>query len=238
MPIALKDVISTKGIRTTAGSKILDNYVPVFDSTVAARCKAARIPVLGKTNTDEFAMGSSTENSAYGPDAQPVGSDPRPGRLGRRLCGGRRGRARAVGARLRHGRLGQAPLGLLRQRRPSGRRTARSRATASSRSPRASTRSGPSRATVRDNALLYWIISGRDENDSTTVDVPPVALPEGDDLTGVRIGVPRQLNEVEGIEPGVKAAVDAALEHAAALGATLDGASCRCRSTTASPATT
>src|SRR3569832_693574 len=67
VPIALKDVISTKGIRTTAGSKILGNYVPVFDSTGAANCKAAGLPVLGKTNTDEFAMGSSTENSAYGP---------------------------------------------------------------------------------------------------------------------------------------------------------------------------
>ena len=119
MPIALKDVISTKGIRTTAGSKILENYVPVFDATVAAHCKAAGLPVLGKTNTDEFAMGSSTENSAYGPDAQPVGPDAGPGRLGRRLGGRRRGGARAVGARLGHRRLGQASRGVLRQRRPA-----------------------------------------------------------------------------------------------------------------------
>ena len=71
VPIALKDVISTKGVETTASSRILAGYVPVFDSTVAARCKAAGMPVIGKTNTDEFAMGSSTENSAYGPSHNP-----------------------------------------------------------------------------------------------------------------------------------------------------------------------
>jgi aspartyl-tRNA(Asn)/glutamyl-tRNA(Gln) amidotransferase subunit A len=75
---------------------------------------------------------------------------------------------------------------------------------------------------VRDNALLYRIISGRDEHDSTTVEVPPVELPLEEDLSGVRIGIPRQLNEVEGIEPGVKAAVDAALALAEGLGAALD----------------
>jgi len=71
VPLAIKDVISTKGVPTPAGSKILESYVPVFDATVTAHCKAADLSLLGKTNTDEFAMGSSTENSAYGPTHNP-----------------------------------------------------------------------------------------------------------------------------------------------------------------------
>jgi aspartyl-tRNA(Asn)/glutamyl-tRNA(Gln) amidotransferase subunit A len=221
VPIALKDVISTKGIRTTAGSKILDNYVPVFDSTVAANCKAAGLAVLGKTNTDEFAMGSSTENSAYGPTRNPWDTTRVPGGSGG-------GSAAAVAAGLAPWALGSDTGGSVKLpaafcggvgRRPTYGTVSRYGIVAFASSL---DQVGPVTRNVRDNAILYGIISGRDENDSTTVEVPPVAVPEPGDLKGVRIGLPRQLNEAEGIEPGVKAAVDAALAQAAALGAEIE----------------
>ncbi len=221
VPIALKDVISTKGIRTTAGSKILENYVPVFDSTVAARCKAAGLPTLGKTNTDEFAMGSSTENSAYGPTRNPWDPTRVPGGSGG-------GSAAAVAAGLAPWALGSDTGGSVKLPaafcgnvglRPTYGTVSRYGIVAFASSL---DQVGPVTRNVRDNALLYGIISGRDANDSTTVEVPPVELPEPGELKGVRIGLPRQLNEVGGIEPGVKAAVDAAIAHAAALGAEIE----------------
>jgi aspartyl-tRNA(Asn)/glutamyl-tRNA(Gln) amidotransferase subunit A len=221
VPIALKDVISTKGIRTTAGSKILESYVPVFDSTVAARCKAASMPVLGKTNTDEFAMGSSTENSAYGPTRNPWDPTRVPGGSGG-------GSAAAVAAGLAPWALGSDTGGSIKLPssfcgnvglRPTYGTVSRFGIVAFASSL---DQVGPVTRNVRDNALLYRIISGLDEHDSTTVDVPSVVLPERDDLAGVRIGVPRQLNEADGIEPGVKAAVEAAIEHARRLGAEVD----------------
>jgi aspartyl-tRNA(Asn)/glutamyl-tRNA(Gln) amidotransferase subunit A len=221
VPIALKDIITTRGVRTTAGSRVLENYVPVFDSTVAARCKAAGLSLLGKTNTDEFAMGSSTENSAYGPTRNPWDPTRVPGGSGG-------GSAAAVAAGLAPWALGSDTGGSVKLPsafcgnvglRPTYGTVSRYGIVAFASSL---DQVGPVTRTVRDNALLYGIISGRDANDSTTVDVPPVELPEAGDLRGVRIGLPRQLNDVDGLEPGVRTAVEAAIERAAALGAEIE----------------
>jgi aspartyl-tRNA(Asn)/glutamyl-tRNA(Gln) amidotransferase subunit A len=221
IPIALKDIISTKGLRTTAGSRILENYVPVFDSTVAANCKDHGLRVLGKTNTDEFAMGSSTENSAFGPSRNPWDPSRVPGGSGG-------GSAAAVSAGLAPWALGSDTGGSVKLPsafcgnvglRPTYGTVSRFGVVAFASSL---DQVGPVAKTVRDCAYLYSIISGRDENDSTTVDVPEVQLPDGDDLRGLRIGMPRQLNDVDGIEPGVKGAVAAAIAHAERLGASID----------------
>jgi aspartyl-tRNA(Asn)/glutamyl-tRNA(Gln) amidotransferase subunit A len=218
VPIALKDVISTKGIQTTAGSKILEGYVPVFDSTVASRCKAAGLQLLGKTNTDEFAMGSSTENSAFGPSKNPWDPTRVPGGSGG-------GSAAAVSAGLAPWALGSDTGGSIKQPsslcgnvglRPTYGTVSRYGIVAFASSL---DQVGPVTKTVRDNALLYGIISGRDECDSTTVDVPAVELPAAEDLKGLRVGVPKELNEAEGIEPGVNEAVRRAIDLCSELGA-------------------
>jgi aspartyl-tRNA(Asn)/glutamyl-tRNA(Gln) amidotransferase subunit A len=214
IPIALKDVIGTKGVPTTAGSKILESYVPVFDSTVAARCKDRGLRLLGKTNTDEFAMGSSTENSAFGPSRNPWDPTRVPG-----------GSAAAVSGGLAPWALGSDTGGSIKQPaalcghvglRPTYGTVSRYGVVAFASSL---DQVGPVAKNVRDCAFLYSIIAGRDENDSTTVDVPAVELPTAQDLKGVRIGVPKEMNEAEGIEPGVTAAVRAAIELAESLGA-------------------
>jgi aspartyl-tRNA(Asn)/glutamyl-tRNA(Gln) amidotransferase subunit A len=219
VPIALKDVITTKGVETTAGSRILEGYVPVFDSTVATRCKEAGLPLLGKTNTDEFAMGSSTENSAYGPSHNPWDPERVPGGSGG-------GSAAAVAGGLAPWALGSDTGGSIKQPaalcgivglRPTYGTVSRYGIVAFASSL---DQVGPTTKTVRDCALLYRIIAGRDECDSTTVELPePVEVPEREDLRGLRIGVPRELNEAEGIEPGVADAVARAIELARELGA-------------------
>jgi len=222
VPIALKDVISTKGVETTAGSRILSGYVPVFDATVAARVKEAGLSLLGKTNLDEFAMGSSTENSAWGPSRNPWDPARVPGGSGG-------GSAAAVSAGLAPWALGSDTGGSIKQPsalcgnvglRPTYGSVSRYGIVAFASSL---DQIGPVGKTVRDVALLYSIIAGRDPRDSTTAELPePVRLPEGDSLAGVRIGVPTELNEAEGIEPGVRDLVRRALDLAADLGAEVE----------------
>ncbi len=219
VPIALKDVVSTKGVETTAGSKILAGYRPVFDATVATRCKEAGLSLLGKTNMDEFAMGSSTENSAYGPTRNPWDPTRVPG-------GSSGGSTAAVAAGLAPWALGSDTGGSIKQPaalcgvvglRPTYGTVSRYGIVAFASSL---DQIGPIAKTVRDCALLYRIIAGRDANDTTTVELPePVELPEAEDLEGLRIGVPVELNQAEGIESGVTAEVERALEVARELGA-------------------
>ena len=219
IPIALKDIISTKGVETTAGSRILEGFVPIYDATVTARCKAAGLSLLGKTNTDEFAMGSSTENSAYGPTRNPWDPERVPGGSGG-------GSAAAVSAGLAPWALGSDTGGSIKQPasltgtvglRPTYGSVSRFGVVALASSL---DQVGPVTRTVRDCALLYRILAGRDPSDSTTVDLPePVAIPEAEDLRGLRVGVPREMNEVDGIEPGVKAAVERTIELCRELGA-------------------
>jgi aspartyl-tRNA(Asn)/glutamyl-tRNA(Gln) amidotransferase subunit A len=220
VPIALKDVITTKGVPTTAGSKILEGYLPVFDSTVATRCKEAGLPLLGKTNMDEFAMGSSTENSAYGPTRNPWDPTRVPG-------GSSGGSAAAVAGGLAPWALGSDTGGSIKQPaalcglvglRPTYGTVSRYGIVAFASSL---DQVGPITKTVRDCARLYEIVAGPDPCDSTTVEPPAVEIPDGDDLKGLRIGIPRELNEAEGIEPGVTESVRAAIELAEKLGASI-----------------
>jgi aspartyl-tRNA(Asn)/glutamyl-tRNA(Gln) amidotransferase subunit A len=222
VPIAFKDLISTRGVETTAASKILAGYKPVFDATVASHCKRAGLPLLGKTNMDEFAMGSSTENSGYGPTRNPW--DPK------RVPGGSSGGSTAaVAAGMAPWALGSDTGGSIKQPaalcgvvglRPTYGTVSRYGIVAFASSL---DQIGPIAKTVRDCALLYRIVAGRDPCDTTTVELPhAVEIPEAEDLRGLRIGVPKELNEAKGIEPGVTEGVNAALDLARELGADVE----------------
>jgi aspartyl-tRNA(Asn)/glutamyl-tRNA(Gln) amidotransferase subunit A len=217
--IAFKDLICTRGIETTAGSRILAGYIPPYDATVATRCRD--LPLLGKTNMDEFAMGSSTENSGYGPTRNPWDRERVPG-------GSSGGSAAAVSGGLAPWALGSDTGGSIKQPaslcgvvglRPTYGTVSRYGIVAFASSL---DQIGPITKTVRDCALLYRMIAGHDPCDTTTVDLPePVEIPEAEDLRGIRIGIPRELNETEGIEPGVAESARAAIELCRDLGAEL-----------------
>jgi aspartyl-tRNA(Asn)/glutamyl-tRNA(Gln) amidotransferase subunit A len=191
VPMAVKDVISTKGIPTTCGSKILESYVPPYDATAVELLEAAGAVILGKTNCDEFAMGSSNENSAYGPVHNPVALDRVPG-------GSSGGSAAAVAAGLAVAALGTDTGGSIRQPgaccgipalMPTYGRVSRYGLIAFASSL---DRIGPFASSVTDAAAVMSIIAGRDENDSTSAPVPvPDYVGElAKPLQGLRIGIP------------------------------------------------
>jgi aspartyl-tRNA(Asn)/glutamyl-tRNA(Gln) amidotransferase subunit A len=227
VPIAVKDNISTRGVRTTAGSRQLAKYVPPYDATVIQRLEAAGAIVLGKTNLDEFAMGSSTEHSAFGPVRNPWALDRIPG-------GSSGGSAAAVAARLAPVSLGSDTGGSIRQPaalcgvvgfKPTYGRVSRYGLIAFGSSL---DQIGPISHSVEDAALVLAAMAGGDPCDATS---SPEAVPDyaalltantsnGDPLNGVRIGVPRALL-ADGLDREVHAAIHAALEVLKERGATL-----------------
>ncbi|MFD4674713.1 Asp-tRNA(Asn)/Glu-tRNA(Gln) amidotransferase subunit GatA [Lentzea sp. NPDC058450] len=230
VPLALKDVMTTEGVPTTVGSKILEGWLPPYDATVTRKLKEAGVVILGKTNMDEFAMGSSTENSAYGPTHNPWDLD--------RIPGGSGGGSSAALAAL------QAPLaigtdtgGSIRQPgavtgtvgvKPTYGGVSRYGLVAFSSSL---DQAGPCARTVLDAALLHEVIAGYDHMDSTSINtpVPPVvaAAREGlnGDLSGLRIGVVTQFSG-EGYQQGVARSFEAAVSQLKELGAEIADVSC------------
>ncbi|HMH49020.1 MAG TPA: Asp-tRNA(Asn)/Glu-tRNA(Gln) amidotransferase subunit GatA [Candidatus Acidoferrum sp.] len=222
VPIAYKDVLCTEGIVTTCGSKILERFVPPYDATVVARLGAAGAVMLGKTNMDEFAMGSSTEHSAFRPTRNPWDLERVPG-------GSSGGSAAAVGAELAAAALGTDTGGSVRQPaafcgvvglKPTYGRISRYGLIAFASSL---DHIGPLTRDVRDCALLLHAIAGVDPHDSTSVDEPvpdyPAMLEGG--VRGLTLGVPREYFG-SGLDPEVEAAVRAAIARLADLGAAIE----------------
>lgn len=230
VPIAIKDVVVTKGIPTTAGSRILEGWVPPYDATLVERVRAAGMPILGKTNMDEFAMGSSTEHSAYGPTRNPWDLTRIPGGSGG-------GSAAAVAAFEAPLAVGTDTGGSIRQPgavtgtvgvKPTYGGVSRYGLIAMASSL---DQAGPVTRTVLDSALLHELLGGHDPRDSTSIaeSVPPVvdAARQGTsgDLTGVRVGVVKELSG-DGYQTGVSARFDESLEILRNLGAEIVEVSC------------
>ncbi len=226
VPVAVKDLFCTAGVPSQAGSRILEGYRPPYTATVVTRLAEAGAPLLAKTNQDEFAMGSSNENSGFGPVLNPWDR--------RRVPGGSSGgSAAAVAAGLAPWAIGTDTGGSIRQPaalcgivgcKPTYGACSRYGMIAFASSL---DQAGPLTRDVTDAALLLRHMVGHDECDSTSVPFPEeIVLPEAEDLRGVRLGVPEELTGSEGgVEPGVKASFEATLELAARLGAEIE--SCR-----------
>ncbi len=219
IPIAIKDVISTKGVRTTCSSRMLEHYIPPYNATVMNRLRDARAIMLGKTNMDEFAMGSSTENSAFFPTRNPWDLERVPG-------GSSGGSAAAVAAGEAMASLGSDTGGSVRQPgaltntvalKPTYGRVSRFGLIAFASSL---DQIGPFTRSARDAALMMQAIAGYDPLDSTSVNTPTPNYSEAltGDIRGLRIGVPQEYF-VEGTEPGVRAVVEQAIETLKSLGA-------------------
>jgi aspartyl-tRNA(Asn)/glutamyl-tRNA(Gln) amidotransferase subunit A len=219
VPIAVKDIFCTEGIPTTAGSRILEGFLPTYTATAVERLAGAGAPLLGKTNMDEFAMGSSNENSAFGPVLNPLDRARVPG-------GSSGGSAAAVAGGLAPWAIGTDTGGSIRQPaslcgivglKPTYGAVSRYGMVAFASSL---DQCGPLTRDVTDAALLLGTCAGRDRCDSTSIGIDGgVDLPAREDLKGLRFGVPRELStEAEGIEAGVTATFERTLEVIGELG--------------------
>jgi aspartyl-tRNA(Asn)/glutamyl-tRNA(Gln) amidotransferase subunit A len=222
VPVGVKDIICTAGLRTTAGSRILERFVPSYDATVTARLRQAGAVIVGKLNCDEFAMGSSTENSALGTTRNPWDPTRVPG-------GSSGGSGVAVAARACHATLGTDTGGSVRLPaafcgvvglKPTYGRVSRYGVIAYASSL---DQVGPLARDVADVAAVLEVIAGHDPADSTASPrpVPPYLAALDGKVQGLRLGLPREYF-VEGMQPEVEAAVRAAVDHLEGLGATIE----------------
>ena len=227
IPLALKDVLAQKGVPTTAGSKILQGWRPPYDSTVVSKLKNAGVVIMGKTNMDEFAMGSSTENSGYGPTFNPWDLTRTPG-------GSSGGSAAAVSSFEAPLAIGSDTGGSIRQPaaltgivgvRPTYGAVSRFGLIAYSSSL---DQAGPFGRTVLDTALLHEVMAGHDPKDATSINAPVpavVAAAKSGDVKGMKIGVIKQL-QGEGYQKGVQTRFDESLQVLASLGAEIVEVDC------------